>query len=423
MVDTTIYKYAEKLSTIPRSICGPGIREVLSYIKKEIPNLKIKGIDTGSKVFDWVVPQEWAIKKAYIIDPDGRKFASYAECPLHIVQHSEPVNITLSLNELRKRIHVSSQLPNAIPYVTSYYKRDWGFCITQNELDNLKNGNYTAKIESELFDGELNYGEVFIQGETDSEILISTYICHPYMGNNESSGPAIAIELVKKLLNYSKQKYSIRMLFIPETIGSLAYLSENLPKIQKNTIGGFVLTCLGDKGSFSFVPARNPHSYINKVVHFLMVKNFKKFNKYNWFTDRGSDERQFCWPTINLDMVSITRSKYNEYAEYHTSLDDINFINADSLNESLKFILLLIKTLQNNNKYQSTTFGEPKLDKLGLYRTHTLNGTEKDPNNLINFLSMCDGETDLIDISLSLSLSFNEVTKLANVALQHNLIK
>ncbi len=418
-----IYDLAKDIASIPRSLCGPGVRRVLNLIQSELPQLEIRSVKSGSKVFDWTVPKEWDVNDAYILTPVGRKIASYWDCPLHLVQHSEPTHCTLALNELKKHLHISENIPTAIPYVTSYYRQDWGFCISANDYSELEDGNYEVVVDTRLFNGNLNYGELFIQGNSNEEILISTYICHPYMGNNEASGPAVAIALANKLKKMTNFKYSLRFLFIPETIGSLAYLNSDFSNILKRTVGGVIISCVGDEADFSLVPARKNNSFFTKLAKRQMSKNLGSFNLYDWLKHRGSDERQFCWPSVDLDVISISRSKYNEYDEYHTSADDMNFINEKGLNESYQFLLSFIQEVQSSKRYLASTFGEPHLGKLGLYRKRSLCGRQKEPNLLLNILAMCDGYTDVVEISDTLNIDEKVVDEMIKIGLSHDLLK
>ena len=321
MIGNEIYKFARELWPINRSITGDGLRDTLQRISKHLPALKIKSVLSGTKVFDWTVPKEWTIKEAYIITPKGKKICDFSQNNLHLVGYSIPFKGEVSFDELKKHLYTLPDQPNAIPYVTSYYEKRWGFCLSQEQLDSLEIGTYKVVIESALFDGELNYGELLIKGKSDKEILLSTYICHPSMANNELSGPTVVTFLAKWLLKIGGPQYSYRIIFIPETIGSITYLSRNYKHMKDKTIAGFNVSCVGDDRAYSYVPSRNGKTISDLVAKHVLKWTDSNFVEYSWL-DRGSDERQYCAPGVDLPIASILRTKYGKYPEYHTSLDD-----------------------------------------------------------------------------------------------------
>ncbi len=325
-----MYGLATELFPINRSITGPGIRETLKIVQRELPALTLHEVPTGTQVFDWTVPQEWSVNDAYIIAPDGEKIADFQESNLHLVGYSEPIETEMKLEELQKHIHSLPDQENAIPYVTSYYNRTWGFCITDRQRKDLEDGLYKVVIDSEIKDGSLSYGELLLPGETTEEIFLSTYVCHPSLANNEISGPVLSIALARWLGTLEKRHYSVRLIFIPETIGSLTYMSRNLHEMQSRIVAGFNLTCVGDDRTYSYIPTRTGDTLADRtLLHVLnhSVSNFEYFS----FLDRGSDERQYCAPGIDLPVVTFCRSKFVEYPEYHTSLDDLNVISSKGL--------------------------------------------------------------------------------------------
>ena len=252
-IKNSMYKWCVDLFPINRSIMGDGVRNTLSYIKKEFPDLEIKKIKTGTKIFDWEVPNEWNVKEAYIEDLKGNRIIDFKKNNLHLMSYSVPIDKWMNLNELNKHLYSIEEQPDAIPYVTSYYKKNWGFCISHNQRKKLKNTNFHVVIKSSLNPGYLNYGEILIKGKTTNEILLSTYICHPSMANNEVSGPVVTLALTKFINKIKSRNFSYRIIFIPETIGALAYLSYNHKKMKKNIKAGFILTCVGDNNNFSFM--------------------------------------------------------------------------------------------------------------------------------------------------------------------------
>jgi len=320
-----MYELVKKLFPICRSITGDGVRKTLEIIKEYIP-IKLYEVPTGTKVFDWVIPKEWNIKGACLMDTANKKIIDFEKNNLHVVGYSTPVNRMVSLSTLQDHLYSLPDQPDAIPYVTSYYKERWGFCITHNDRKKLKEGEYKVFIDSELKEGSLTYGELIIPGESKKEIFISTYICHPSMANNELSGPAVATYLVKWILS-KKRKYTYRVIFIPETIGSITYLSRNLEIMKKRMIAGFNVTCVGDERTYSYLPTRAGDAYVDKVA--LNILNYKSPGFIKWpYLDRGSDERQYNSPGVDLPVASIMRSKYGSYPEYHTSLDNLEFVTS-----------------------------------------------------------------------------------------------
>ncbi len=319
--NNNIYDFCKDLWPINRSITGNGVRESLKIIQSYLPDLKIKEIKTGTKVFDWIVPQEWNVTNAWIKCPDGRKICDVNDNNLHLVGYSIPINKLMDFDELNKHLYSLPEQPDAIPYKTSYYEKRWGFCISQNERDTLTTGKYEVYIDSKLSNGSLTYGELIIDGKSSKEVFLSTYICHPSMANNEISGPAVTTFLGDWITKLKNKRYSYRIIFVPETIGSIAYLSKNLNEMKKNIFAGFNITCVGDNRMYSYLPSRNGYTISDRIAKHILKNIDPNFKLYKW-TDRGSDERQYCSPNIDLPVISMMRSKYGTFKEYHTSLDD-----------------------------------------------------------------------------------------------------
>lgn len=422
----SLINIAKDLFPIYRCLIGPGVVETLKYIKKIHKKLKIKNIKSGSKVFDWKVPQEWHVKTAYIANLKGKKLIDLNKNNLHLVGYSTPQNKTISLRELEKHLHSLPLQPNAIPYVTSYYKKNWGFCLTYKQKTKLKDKKYKIFIDSSFKKGFLKYGEIYIKGSSNKEILFSTYICHPSMANNEISGPSIAIKLAE-YLKKKKLRYSYRIIFIPETIGSIAYISKNFIKMKKNIIAGFNLTCLGDKGNFSLIPTRDGNTLSDKIVKEVFQRKKYKYKKYSWL-DRGSDERQFCSPGVDLPIVTITRSKFGTYKEYHTSLDDMNFIRQKYLKKSYNLFVNIIISLERKKFFKSTVMCEPQLSKRNLYPSlsikHKKNKySNKEWDKLLDIISYCDGKNDVNEISKKCSIKINQCINLIDKLRKNKLIR
>jgi aminopeptidase-like protein len=416
-----MYKLAEELFPINRSLSGEGVRETLKILKRENNDLQIHSIKSGTKVFDWEVPDEWNCKEAYIITPDGKKICDYNKNNLHLVQYSIPFEGEVSLEELQKHLFSLPELPDAIPYVTSYYNRMWGFCISENERKKLKKGKYKVVIKSELKKGVLNYADLVIKGKSDKEIMFSTYICHPSMANNELSGPVLATYLAKYVKNIDNY-YTYRFVFAPETIGSLIYLSKHLNYLKEKVIAGFVLTCVGDDREYSYLSSRYGNTLADKVALNILENEVKNFKKYS-FLDRGSDERQYCAPGIDLPFCSVMRSKYATYPQYHTSLDNLDFISPEGLQGSYEVYTKIIDVLENNFYYKITVLGEPQLGKRGLYPKISDHTTLEKVKNIRNFLAYADGKNDLIDIANIIKVSAHSLIDIAKLFESHKLVE
>ena len=417
-----MYELIKELFPINRSLSGEGVRETLRILKRENPELNIHKIKSGTQVFDWTVPKEWNCKEAYIITPDGRKICDYNENNLHLIQYSVPFEGEVDLDELQKHLYSLPKLPDAIPYVTSYYKERWGFCISENERKKLKPGKYKVVIKSELKDGVLNYADIVIPGKSDKEIMFSTYICHPSMANNELSGPALATFLAKYVKNLDNH-YTYRFIFAPETIGSLIYLSKHLNHLKEKVIAGFILTCVGDERAYSYMPSRYGNTLADKAALNILEYDIKDYEKYS-FLQRGSDERQYCAPGVDLPVCSVMRSKYAEYPEYHTSLDNLELVTPKGLEESFNIYKKIIDVLENNFYYKVTVLGEPQLGKRDLYPDTCTPDTDYDLAFLYrNFLTYADGKNDLIDIANIIGISADRLIDITKLFEKHKLVE
>jgi aminopeptidase-like protein len=398
-----MYDLMERLFPICRSITGNGVRQTLRIIKEHIP-LDIKEIKSGTKVFDWEIPKEWNIKDAYVKDSTGKRIIDFNESNLHVVSYSTPFEGTLNLNELKKNLYTLPNQPDLIPYVTSYYKKRWGFCITQNQYEELEDIEYDVKIDSSLESGSLTYADLVIPGESEQEILFSTYVCHPSMANNELSGPVVATFLAKYLLGKKNNYYTYRFVFVPETIGAIAYISHHLNDLKRNVIAGYVITCIGDKGPFSYLKSRNGEELVDRVTIHLLNHSGETFKIYD-FLSRGSDERQYCSPGVNLPVGSLMRTKYHEYPEYHTSGDNLSIIEPNQLVKSLQMYKQCLQSLENNRTYKTIVNCEPQLGKRNLYPTISKKGSTKNVKNMMNLLAYCDGHNDLLSIAEKINVS------------------
>lgn len=418
-----MYELACELFPIPRSITGQGFRDSLEILNKTLGGgiLKFHSIKSGTKVFDWIVPDEWNVKEAYIITPKGEKICDFKKHNLHLLNYSEAIDQEIELEELQDHLYSIEEMPDAIPYVTSYYKRRWGFCLTHNERKKLKKGKYKVYIDAKHDEnGVLDYADFILPSTQNSkdEILISTYLCHPSMANNELSSPVVAIFLAKWLLSLKERRYNYRFVIIPETIGSIVYLSKHLEYLKKYVKAGFVLSCLGDDHAYSLIHTPKENTLSDKVaLHTLKNReNFKAFS----FLDRGSDERQYNAPLVNLGIVGVCRTRYGDYDGYHNSKDDLNFISEKGLMGGLSSIQEMILNLEINAVYENTIVCEPNLGKRGLY--HTLS-TANDIPLACNFLAYCDGENDIIDIANILNMQAYEFKELLEKIKFYGLVK
>lgn len=418
-----LYQWAKDLFPICRSLTGEGVRESLRYLQNIVPELTIEEIASGTPVFDWTVPKEWRITNAYIKDASGNKVVDFADNNLHAMGYSTPVNKTLSLAELDKHLFSLPDMPDAIPYVTSYYSEHWGFCLTHRQRESLVEGDYQVVIDSELFDGVLNYGEVIIPGESKEEILLSTYICHPSLANNELSGPLVSTGVIQKIKAMTNRKYTYRILFLPETIGSISYLSKHLPHLKQHLVAGYVLTCIGDDRNYTYLSSRQENTLADRAALHTLNHMVESFNTYD-FLQRGSDERQYCAPGVDLPVCSLMRTRYGDYPEYHTSLDNLDVISPAGLAGGVAMVLNTINLIEHNATYQVTVKCEPQLGKRGLYPTISdMSQDYSEVQKLTNFIAYCDGTRDLIAIAEKISVSAFELIAPAKVLEKEGLLK
>ncbi len=391
-----IHQLATRLWSIDRSLTGDGVRETLRILGEVAPGLRIHEIPSGTQVF---VPKEWKIRDAYIIDPSGRKICDFRSNNLHVVGYSTPVKDRMSLEALQKHLYSLPDQPTAIPYVTSYYKERWGFCIAQSERDALEDGEYEVFIDSELFDGALTYGELLIRGESEEEIFISTYVCHPSMANNELSGPTVTAHIAKWLLERESRNFSYRIVFVPETIGSIAYLSRNLDLLKSRVVAGFNVTCVGDDRAYSYLPSRHGQTISDVAIKHVLAHIGGEYRSYTW-KDRGSDERQYCAPGVDLPMASIMRTKYGEYLEYHTSLDNlVDVVTPEGLEGGYSALRLALEAVERNCYPRTTVLCEPQLGKRGLYPTLSTKSSGVAVRLMMDLITWSDGSKSLFEIA------------------------
>ena len=394
----TMYQLAAKMFPICRSITGNGFRESLEMLREAVPEIQVYEVPTGTTVFDWTVPKEWNIRGGGIYRLNGDKVIDFKDSNLHIVGYSLPIDKVVSREELLEHVYTMPNQPDWIPYVTSYYKERWGFCMTENQKQTLTDEEYHVVIDSTLEDGSLTYGELIVPGQTDDEILFSSYLCHPSMANDDLSGPVVLTELMKYVLQMKDRRYTYRFVINPETIGAITYISRNIDALLKHVKAGFVLSCVGDDRTYSYLATKYGDTLTDRVMQNVLKFHFPEYKKYS-FLDRGSDERQYGSAGVNLPVCGFCRSLYTKYPEYHTSADNMDLISPEGLQGAYDVMVKVIMALENNYHYTMTCQCEPQLGKRGLYPTISYRGSHDSVNVIRDFTAYADGSHDLIDIS------------------------
>ncbi|KFU75478.1 aminopeptidase-like domain-containing protein [Amycolatopsis lurida] len=409
----------ERLYPLCRSITGDGVRATLEILGEHIP-LDVHEVPTGTQVLDWTVPQEWNIRDAWVKDPSGRKVVDFRESNLHVVGYSVPVAETMPLADLREHLHTLPEQPSLVPYRTSYYAPTWGFCLAQDTLDALPNGDYEVRIESTLDDGHLTYAEHVVPGEVTDEVLVSCHTCHPSLANDNLAGIAVAAALAQRLAA-RKPHFTYRFLFMPGTIGAITWLARNTERLGK-VKAGIVLACAGDPGSPTYKRSRRGDAEIDRVLEFVLAG---RPHKVLDFSPYGYDERQFCSPGFNLGVGSLTRTPYAGYPEYHTSADNLDFVSTEAMEDTLATLGEAFSVLDRNRRYVNLSpYGEPQLGKRGLYDSLGGRSDAKTAQMaMLWVLNLSDGEHSLLDVAQRSGLPFDSVVAAAHALQGAGLLK
>lgn len=422
MEGNEMLSWAKDLFPIARSLTGDGVRETFTYLQKINPEFSTESFTTGEQAFDWQIPQEWKIRDAFIEHIEtGKRFAEFSKSNLHIVGYSEPIDTVMEREDLLPHIYTQPDQPDVIPYVTSYYTRRWGFCMAHKEKSILPPGDYRVVVDSTLFDGELIVGDALVRGDLKDEILFSSYVCHPSMVNNELSGPVLISALLKHIKQtYPALRYTYRFILVPETIGSLAYMSRHLDDMHRNVACGFNISCVGDQRAFSHVETRYGDTLADSALRAALFgrDNVKTYS----FLQRGSDERQYGAPGIELPVAGFCRSKYGEFPEYHTSADNFELVTAAGLQGAFDVMAEIIQAFENGLYPRCKVLGEPQLGKRGLYPTISQKGTYSAIRVRMDFLTYADGSNSLFDIAKIIGVPLKIVLDEAALMAGHDLV-
>lgn len=435
-----MYEFTGKIFPYTRSLTGQGVRDTLRDIEEYIsvpyeredgsltdkdclPKLKVADVPSGSAVFDWTVPKEWVIREAYIEDEQGNHVIDMKVNNLHVLGYSAPIDMWVNLDELKNYVFVEEGQPEVIPYVTSYYKERVGFCMSKNQLDSLKPGKYHLYVDSEFIDGNLNYAEVIIPGKSDREIMFTTYFCHPSMANNECSGLALQSELIRFVAAMPSRKYTYRFVFNPETIGAIAYLSRenHLEHLKEHLEAGFVLSCVGDNNDYSIIESKYADTIADRALK-SVLRYREKHSVYD-FHFRGSDERQYNSPGVDLPVVCYCRSKFGEFPEYHTSADNMDYVSVEGYQGSFEVMTELIEAFEKNGYYRMKVLCEPQLGKRGLYSNISRKGTYDGIMLQRDVISYADGKNNLFDMSERFDVPVTEILQVTDKLIAADLME
>ena len=417
-----MHGWARDLFPICRSITGDGVRQTLRYFQNILPDLTLHEVPSGTRAFDWTVPDEWNITEGYLENEAGERIVDFADSNLHVLNYSEPVDCWLDRGALESHLYSMPDQPDLTPYVTSYYQRRWGFCLPHRLRESLPPGRYHAVIRSRLEPGALTYGELVLPGQVADEVLLSTDISHPSIANNELSGPVTTAALARWLSRRPDRRLTYRIVFLPETIGSILYLSRHLAALKQNVIAGYLVICTGDERTYSLMPSRDGNTLADRIARHVLQRRVEAYDEYD-FLERGGDERQYCSPGIDLPLAVVMRSKYATYPEYHTSADDLSLVTPAGLAGSYMVLRDCLRILEHDGYYRATTLCEPQLGKRGLYPTLSVKGSATGVRAMMNVLAFCDGRRDLVALSERVRLSAPDVIPMLETLVAHDLIE
>jgi aminopeptidase-like protein len=419
-----LLELAARLQPIPRSLTGEGVRATLRLLAERIP-LELHEVPTGTAVLDWTVPREWNVRAAWVKGPDGRRVVDLAEHPLHLLGYSVPVHVRLGRAELDEHLHSLPELPALIPYRTSYFVERWGFCLSHAQREALPDGEYEVLVDAALEDGALTWGELFLPGSEEREVLVSTHVCHPWMANDNLSGTVVVAALAERLaqLAPSERRYGWRFLFVPGTLGAIAWLARNEDATSR-VAHGLVAANLGDSGGFCYKRSRRGTAPIDRLVE-VALRDLGESLEVEDFVPFGYDERQYCSPGFDLPVGSLTRTPWGRYPEYHTSADDLSFVRGEALAGSLRAYLGVAAAIEGNRRYLNLApKGEPQLGRRGLYRT--LGGDQRGRERelaLLWVLNQSDGERDLLDVAERAGVALERLEEAAAALVEAGLLR
>lgn len=416
-----LYALVEELYPICRSITGEGVRRTLQILSRIAP-LEVREVPTGTRVLDWTVPREWNIRDAYIKDGDGKRVVDFRESNLRVVNYSVPVERRMTLEELRPHLHSLPDRPKLVPYRTTYYQETWGFCLSQEELGALTEGEYEVRIDSTLEPGQLSYGELVVPGTSSEEVLISAHVCHPSLCNDNLTGLAISVSLARELARGPKPRLTHRFLYAPGTIGAITWLALNRERAHRIK-HGLTLTCLGDTHPFTYKRTLNGAAEIDRAMA-VVLRDSGLEHQFIDFFPYGYDERQYNSPGFRLPVGSLMRGRHGQFPEYHTSGDDLDFVSGERMLESYRVLSDLLALLEVNRRYRNLQpYGEPQLGSRGLYRA--MGGSEL-PNlqlALLWMLNLSDGDHTLLDIAERSNLEFGTLAAATELLVSHGLLE
>jgi len=416
-----MYSLVERLYPLCRSITGDGVRETLRIVDEYVP-LDVHEVPTGTQVLDWTVPREWNIRDAYVADATGRRVVDFRESSLHVLGYSVPVAARMPLSELRGHLHTLPDHPSWVPYRTSYYTPTWGFCLAQDTLDALEEGEYEVRIDSTLADGHLTYAEHVVPGQVPDEVIVSCHVCHPSLANDNLAGIAVAVFLARELAR-RKPWFTYRFIFAPGTVGAITWLARNRERVDR-VKHGLVLACAGDPGQLTYKRSRRGDAGIDRVLRHVLSASGRP-HRITGFTPYGYDERQYCSPGFDLGVGSLTRTPYAGYPEYHTSADDLDFVSPAAMADTLAVCREAFAVLDRDRHYVNLSpYGEPQLGRRGLYGS--LGGrsdAEQAQMAMLWVLSLADGEHSLLDVAERAGLPFDTVADAADALHGAGLLK